>query len=458
MNYKCLIKRYTNPEKIKEGFYIRIREKHELLIYYNGFKILENLEIKEINQKKDRLEIPASIFMPNTKNTKINNEISDVYKTIPINVEKALKEIFSSGFHFTFGTKNYIKVEFISEEKDKKAIAKYYQDNFGKYFDIIEKENCIHLNKTERFSCDAKNYKEYQRIYKVLFALVKIGFSKKNDGNKYSKQPELEAKLFCDLDKISEENLTKLEEALKERTKNYANINREMHPSIDYIGVKSEDNQEKQVQQDLMLKENYQKLSFLPETVLPLEMEYNMYAEEEKKKKRNTIRGRIDNMYFDVPSKKVYLVEIKYNTEVIRGTNGIHKHLVDYNTCIKYNKNLKAEFEKIINFRNQEMDSKLFKGTFNCEKIEYYIVCAYSGEEKKILAKIDECKMNSAKVEAKIDNSKCASNGTSEKYETKLVEKNIIELLQIINTHIYTILKENGYKNCKDKTERIKKE
>ena len=461
MSYEELIKRYNDEEKIKDGYYLRIREEQgikELNIYYLGF------EIFKLN-KYGMIIVNAKIFLPNTKNTIVSSKIDNSYEIIPEIVSKNVKKLFDVGFIFKIGNfKNKdLTLYYSKSEKLNERIKEKYFEDFSLKFDELdiikkEKDNIITsliLKPSNENVFIINNIPDFQeKMYPFIFKLMKYTYEAENDDTKVFKQVDINPRFEIDINNLKEKDLKSIEEVLKYRTLIYAGIERNRFSNKEYGYAKGEDNQEKQVQQELLLEEKYKIIDFL-KTTLPFEMEYTIYAgktntnNKDEKRNKHNIKGRIDNIYFECSDNSVYLVELKYGTKAINGTNGIHKHLIDIYTCLEENtKGIKQELTNYINLRNKEL--KLFDGSFECKSIEYHIICVYEKNKKNdVINAIAEFKDKSAIKVASINEKKISENGSVNKYKREIVEKNMIKLLELLpKTEIYLLERNNGNYNC----------
>ena len=198
--------------------------------------------------------------------------------------------------------------------------------------------------------------------------------------------------------------MDKLEKIMERRINIYCNPEEKNRKGDFSIPSKTENNQEKQFQQklmDYMSNEeqrnriiNEKQTCFTMDTI-PFEMEFTSYQYKGEKgkleKSIQSIKGRVDNIF--IRNHTLVLVELKYGSGVIGGTNGIHKHLLDILSCFE-EKNSKEEVLKEVTgyikdrnsiLKDNNMEEYVIKGFENeedkLEDIEYYIICGYQEKE-----------------------------------------------------------------------------
>ncbi len=458
------IKRYTSSEKIKEGYYLRVRKEKKttnIKVYYKGIKMME--------LANGKFTINTAIFVPNGSNVFENNKLIECYKTIPSAVEKDMKKI-EAYFEFCIGsdTKSEklkgkkLEVKFstgtLSQTKEELmslVVGQLKKTKMISYFtDIILNQNqnkiLLFLRKT-KFTLT--------ELYDLMLPLLEVTLANKN-----FQKIEMDVK-----SKQKEEDIhfDKIETVLENRINVY--IQKDNNRTDDYRNSKSETNQEKQKQQDFMIlfnkekkkdiyyqtKERKKELLYSNHTV-PFELEYIVYAGKDRReiedtdeeRTRSNIKGRIDNVIVD--GDKLHLVEIKHGAGVIAGTNGIHKHLIDLYSCLNISGDvILEEFKERIEIRNEILTDK--KQDITLDKILYYdIVCIYDKmPSKETLSKeavlkrikeiMDKNAIDKTVVKCNIKKEKMTDiaplkNKNANQYSKELLEKNIGELCAMLKS------------------------
>ncbi len=116
--------------------------------------------------------------------------------------------------------------------------------------------------------------------------------------------------------------------------------------------------------------------------IIHFEQEYYNY--EKGYNKVDDEKGRIDVVFLNTNDRKegdVYLIELKYNDNVLDGSNGIHKHLIDIEKVINFNsQNFKDNIIKRVNYRFKELD--INKEIESINNINFWIVIGYEEDKK----------------------------------------------------------------------------
>lgn len=375
----------------KKDYVVRIRLNKtktniQINVYYDGRKVFE--------VKDGKLILDDAYFFLK------GNKVFD----LPNN--ECIKNLMSLGFSFTMGSsirngdelfnqgyRYRIKVECSSNKElyiKNKDIIKEIMNNI-----LIEikkvKDEVVH-----RFDSDSlTNYfyiKDNKISYNDLLHLQEVGLKntvsqegiKKIDFNENIRgSKDSYEGLYDDLDKIMEER-------------------------INAYNKVEEDSSEKSYQQKLMNKmfdrdkrENLYKTDYCPFlNSHAFEMEYNLFEDSINTRTRSSRNGRVDNIF--VKENKILFTELKYNEDVIGGTNGIHKHLIDLvNGFEKNNEALKEIYDYICDRNNvlYHFENKKFEYVIDgvkryndneCEK-EFIIICGYSsGKKDDVLNRIKQ--------------------------------------------------------------------
>ena len=336
MDYKKLEKEINN----KNSFYVRIRSKKDQdgFVYYNGFKMFKILDSGVIEYENDI----KKFLKFNSYNIKIDNIKNDINEN-----RKAFYDDFSL-------------CEMIIE---KGSLADTYSD---KYNNVINT-----LKKYSTSSSDSKIFKfinlsiddEYE-IYKAIYTdnivtngeasfnynVVKIINTKFNMSNK--KEITID-----NIDEIAEKMSSSYEKSKIDKEKKY---------------------------QHLFLKniKNNKELFGDKSCICSFEEEY--YIDEINND------GRIDCIFYNKDKnniKDIYLIELKVDTTVFAGKNGIHKHLLYIKNIPNFDKKNNTNFYDNlldrINYRNKVLDpsSEVLKYDERYEK-HFYIVLGQSDVKK----------------------------------------------------------------------------
>lgn len=436
---ELFLKRYLSEEKIKKGYFLRIRKtegnKINIKVYYLGFKFFD-LDIDE-KEKEEKLSVNSAVFIPNSDNVLDNeNKIIPKYKKIPKPVQDDVNKIvdyidikIGSGLSYEGNTYTKLDFELSSYASDNFKIEDYKEEmkklEISCNTDLKNKFVLLPLNEKDKYKISMllnKNNLTFEELYKLKLMLIEIAMYKfgeivkemkdneeKEVFKRYFKNIELEL-IFSVKNNINEIDLSVIEESLENRFKIYAGIKKD---EDDYKNTKSPDNQEKQMQQDFMVKINnlnkfyiYYANSLNNKEILyksnikPFELEYVIYTgkentkvNEEKRSQKN-IKGRIDNTF--VEDDKAVFVEIKYGTGVIDKSNGIHKHLIDIYSCLNMDKEgILKEYEERVNVRNKIETNK--NSNIKINNIRYDIVCIYDKNKE------NDKNLSKKAVEEKID-------------------------------------------------------
>lgn len=402
---KQVIERYLG----KQDYVVRIRlddktkKKLDIKVYYEGRKVFD--------VSGNKFVLDSSYFFKKKKEFKMPDE-------------ECIEKLTSLGFKFTIGSvlkssnefyhKRYkyrLKVEassagetseaYYDKNKDKidenmskilELVKTYFKDTV-RYFDEETKCNNFYINATN-------NEISYYNLQNILNEGLKLTLNQSG-----IKKIDIGEKIVCDRKSFTESEYDILEEVIRERIKAY-NTGKIIE---DLVEENDEDIEvslsEKTYQQILMNKmfDVNQREKLLEVKNCPFkgstafEMEYMLYAENRENKVRSTKKGRVDNIFIN--GNEVIFTEIKFDEDVIDGTNGIHKHLIDlingfngndealsevYDYVCDYNEvleNFESKEHLIINGAKRYTEEE-------CER-EFVIICGYSkGNDNNVLNKI----------------------------------------------------------------------
>lgn len=488
---ELVIKRYTDNTKIKEGYYLRIRETNgtkDIKVYYGGIKIFDVVQGKLI--------VNTSIFIPNSKNVFKNDKFIDKYEKIPTNVLEDMKmldqyfDIYIGSYASGEARKGYkLDLKFAdalrnASEQELNKIKEYLSSSVNKFNDLF---SAIELGKLVKSKNDENEESVYKRnrillflnqsvvsrkikfkikmteLYPVIIWLLKGVLNDwiEDDGNRYFQAPLLNIK--AELKDDINFDLSSIEKVLERRVNVYTG---KTNNENDYNTTKSSDNQEKQFQQDFMVKfncnekeeytykdKNGEIKKLYSKNIYPFELEYFMYAGRQKEdededdiddeRTSKNIKGRIDNTFID--GSVAMLVEIKYGIGVIDKTNGIHKHLIDLYSCLNMNKDfILKEYQERVNFRRKVLG---LDDNVSLDNIKYDIVCIYNKDvpdtsnlsKKAVKDKIDSI-YNVNCIKAGIGKVKTCNGKEHDTicknvncYCKNILKKNVPELISMLN-------------------------
>ena len=397
---KQVIKRYVG----KKDYVVRIRvnkkelkHKVEIIVYYEGRKSFE--------VKNDKLVLDGAYFF-----TKGNKEFS-----LPVeNAISCLKilgfsfkigsEINSSNSYHNDGYKYRIFVEPSSAEKGSTGYYDNYKEEINEKMQIILNhlreydDSFIHVfdsvtNINSFYTKTNDNTIDYFKLNELL--QIGIESTVKQKGIKKIKFNE---KLVNEKRGYTEVEYRIIDAIMEDRIKSY-----NFGAVLDDDGEEFVDKREKTYQQLLMnkmfYKEDREKLLSIDncpfKDSFAYEMEYNLYAANRKERKQGTKKGRVDNIF--IKGNKILFTELKYDEEVIGGSNGIHKHLIDLINGFENNNEALSEIYDYVCDYNEVLsciggkDEYLIKDVkrFNTDEIEkeFVIICGYSNEDKRVIVR-----------------------------------------------------------------------
>ena len=371
-----------------KDYVIRIREDSKDLVYYHGNKAFEILK-EDDEYNYERIKLIPNIFLINDANIKqIKNDnpgISDIdLKEETIKTLSKMRNLVKDLM--------YIKKD--ANIKLKKSSSKAFDEE-----KVINNLNNI-LN---TFSYDKYFKKEGDNLilkepypedltrleYDVFYAFVrdkKNKIFKTHNGmrNGWCK-PEFDIYDFKEIP-ISSLFINQDDELVLMKNITNTSVNKaiEQYEKVAY-------EEEKNYQYLFMIDENtinskHQEFN----NIIHLEQEYYNYEKgfqipiydgvEDKKVKR----GRIDTVFLNINDKnegEVYFIELKYNDNVLDGSNGIHKHLIDMVKVLNTNeKKFIDNLIKRVNYRFEELD--INKKLESIKKINFWIVIGYEEDKK----------------------------------------------------------------------------
>ncbi len=389
-----------NLRELRNYFYkhkdyiIRIRKDSPDIVYYHGNKAFVILK-KDKKCDYDRIKLIPNIFLINDATIKKFEKS----KTSNINLKEIVVETLSD---MRNSVKDLMYIKDDARIKLEKSTSRTFdkdevQDNlynilntfsYNKYF-IKQGDNLI-LNKNHPE--DLTNLE-----YDIFYAFVRDDKNKKfktrNGMRNGWRKPKFD---LYDFKEIPISNLTIKQNKELVLMSDITNIN--VNKAIEqYEKIAYEE--EKNYQYLFMIDEdtiNSKHEDF--KNIIHFEQEYYNYEKgynkpiydgiEDKKVKR----GRIDTVFLNINAKKegdIYFIELKYNDNVLGGSNGIHEHLIDMVKVLKNNdQKFKENLIKRVKYRFQELDIK--KELEYIKKINFWIVIGYEESKKENIKKILE--------------------------------------------------------------------
>lgn len=435
---KEIIERYLG----KKDYVVRIRLDKDktnlkIIVYYDGRKAFE------VSSGKLILD-DAYFFLKGNKSFELPN----------VDCINKLKEL---GFSFTMGSrigkidKHYKDGYRYRVKVDSSSNTVLYLSNemsIEEKMNIILrglkniKEEVVHYFDDETLT----NYfyiKDKSVDYFDFIKLQEVGISNTalQEG---IKKIDFNEKIISFRNSYSEEEYDALEKIVKERILAY--------------NKSEDDTSEKSYQQRLMNKmfdrEEKEKLfktdycPFLNSNAF--EMEYNLFEDIRSTRLSTSNKGRVDNIF--IKGDKILFIELKYDEDVIGGTNGIHKHLIDLINGFEKNKEALEEIydyvcdynEVLYHFENKYEfiidDAKRFYD-IDASK-EFIIICGYSkGNRDNVLNKLKEIYQLSGKDKNK--------RVVIEKEYELVIDGKRIHLEELTGKELVSLLKDRY--NCETK-------
>ena len=392
-----VIKRYVG----KKDYVVRIRlnkkdkkPKVEIIVYYDGRKSFE--------VKNNKLILDGAYFFAKGNKEFVSPMETEIacLKTLGFSFKMGA-EINSSNPYYKDGYKCRIYVEPSSADINSLGHYDNYKEEIQGRMEIILQalkeydDNFIHIYDNEtninsfytKTAHNAIDYFELARLLQIGIentvsqqGIKKIKFNEKMVGSKQT-YTEVEYKI---IDAIMEDRIEAYNFGLA----------LDECDSDEYV-----DKSEKTYQQLLMNKmlDKNEREKLLEVNNCPFkdsyayEMEYNLYAANRTNRKQGTRKGRVDNIFIN--GNKILFTELKYNEDVIGGTNGIHKHLIDLiNGFEKNNEAFSEIYDYVCDYNDvlsciNGKEEYLIKDVerFNNKEIEreFVIICGYSDDYKR---------------------------------------------------------------------------
>jgi len=377
----------------KKDFVVRIRkenknniEKYHDIIYYNGIKIfiIENNQIKlspnifmlnddfiEKNKKdledKNRRKIILNEFTNLRKNL-IDINYLKISNNLTINYNKSNGKSYQNRLNEV--NKNRIRIV----EKIKKELT---ENNLINLIDNFEENKCIIKDQAKKELENLLNIEyiimnRFVNFNESIWTEPHPGLTSKNSG---WKKPSINIlnPVPHDITNLDKEKLNIVVDKIKGAVDNYLKISFE---------------EEKYYQHQFMLNDfilNKFKQLNVP-NLYRFEEEY--YTEENNDTKN---KGRVDTIFVSLDGKDIYLIELKVNDNVIGGTNGIHKHLIDIENLYEINTEKKQsklnEFiENIktrVNYQREQLDKQVISWQ-ETPNIHFWTIIACEDNKMKI--------------------------------------------------------------------------
>lgn len=431
---KEVVERYLG----KKDYVVRIRLDKDktnlkIIVYYDGRKAFE------VSSSKLVLD-DAYFFLKGNKTFELPNE-------------KCINSLKDLGFSFTMGSKigkknNYyndgyrycIKVEPSSDDElylsNKKNIEermknilselKKIKEEVVHYFDEISLTNYFYI-------------KDNSVDYFDFLSLQEVGINN-TVGQVGVKKVDFNEKIVSSKTSYSEEEYVVLDKNMRERILAY--------------NKGEDDTSEKTYQQRLMNKmfdrekrEKLFKIDYCPFlNSSAFEMEYNLFEDDRNVRSRDSNKGRVDNIF--IKEDKIIFTELKYDENVIGGTNGIHKHLIDLINGFEKNKEALEEIYDYVCDYNEVLYHFENKYEFIIDGVdrfkdmdslkEFIIICGYSKGNKDSV--LNELKRVYSLTGKKV--------GVEKEYQL-FIDTKKIHLEKLIVKELVTLLK-NRY-NCETK-------
>lgn len=401
---KQVIKRYVG----KKDYVVRIRvnkksKKHtvEIIVYYDGRKSFE--------VKNNKLVLDGAYFF-----AKGNKKF-----TSPMETEIAC--LITLGFSFKIGMKlepgsSYYKagyrycifVEPSVSKNGSTELYDYHKEEIKKRMKVILEalnsygNEFIHVYDNEtKINYFYTNSIDNTINYFALDKLLKIGIE--NTVNQTGiKKIKLNEKIVATKRTYTEVEYKIIDAIMEDRIESYnSGLILEDGDRDEFV-----DKSEKAYQQLLMNKlfnkserENLLAVDNCPfKDSYAYEMEYSLYAANKIARDSKTKKGRVDNIF--IKDNKILFTELKYDEQVIGGTNGIHKHLIDLINGFENNNEALSEIYDYVCDYNDVLtciDGKeeyLIKNVKRFKDIEiekeFIIICGYSkGNRDNVLNELD---------------------------------------------------------------------
>lgn len=331
--YKGLEKKFND---IENNFYVRIREEksRDGFVYYDGFKLTQikrdgTLKFDDENKKFLRF---------NSSNIKREDTM------------KKLKE----NRDFFYNNYNLSKLVLT-----KGIVADSYIQSYNEIIDFIKKYAYSYDKDNLTFLFNNLSIEDEREIFNKIYSIK---------GKKNNKEYYIVSKKEDNYNKSGPQNITM--EQLKNNAKKLCSFYEE-NTKIDL---------EKKYQHKFLLYK-FEKGNLFNKEVHSFEEEY--YIDEDNKD------GRIDCIFYAAEGNyisDIYLIEIKVDTKVFAGKNGLHKHILDIMNIDNKNDRFYEELIKRINYRNQVLGKySKYKYKDNFNKHFYFVVGRYEDSIDRII-------------------------------------------------------------------------
>ena len=364
-------------EKIlnEDGFYLRIRKEETIngIVYYNGFKPFTIDKNKKI---KPDLKKFLSINSKNiTKTTKKELEETIIKKRKDIYGKFELTEVY-------FEKGKVCNSKEITQETKNKSNQKY-----NEILESIKEElkDAVEINE--------KRIKIKKTSYEVEYKILDYLYNKSKINGEYNNNKKQTFSVF----KIKPPKYSMILKNNIELDKMCEDIKMLISKYEDYTDIEKE-----KKYQHFFLIHDFNKTEYkdiFNENVLPFECEY--YIDEKKKD------GRIDAIFYSYKDKTItdlYLIELKVDTKVLGGSNGIHKHLLDIKNINKLNHNFYNDLEARIKYRHEFIYKQDLEFEKNYNKYFYIITGQCDTTKKEIINSLKTLNnIKKDKLERKVD-------------------------------------------------------
>ena len=478
-------------EEQKEEFILRLwgpKEDPEIKCYYKGIQVFSF-------DTGGEFKVNEALLLPNDKNDNKNKEQAkqNIEKVLipkkPIERNQALEKI---GISLSLNSKIVLpfskKIQYEKESKESIQILKRNRETIRELLRKSKIETAPWKNKYSRkrkekhigYETTILNAQslDYTQIYKLI--LLKYNWNahleelQSNTGKDITGYTSLKIQVNYRLNNIDIflDNLIRFNQIMKTAIEVYS-ISSEKQKEDDFTNTRVDS--EKAYQQKLMNWIGTHKINFnlskkeIPFDLedIPFEMEYYIYPSDiytirdrkEKRKRRNdnNRKGRLDNIVINPKTKELKLIEIKIEEDVLGGTNGIHKHLLDLTNAIHKNPHL---VDEILDHGKNRRDILKYMGIQDAfeipnffQKIEYYIICGYTNRksketiEKRLKLIEDKTILQEEVYFSKEEYQKCSQKeyqsfkedlkkrtpeNIANEYPLGLLEKNILEYCEIL--------------------------
>lgn len=377
----------------KKDFVVRIREKEDF-VYYNGIKIFVISD--------NKLKISSNIFELNDNFLEDHSEdLAKEYSRNKIFKKMAqVRLLLLNNGYLKLRKKMLIRYEMSSAKsykdrvndvlKNRELILKNVKKDLGDLFKSVKlNDSCVNKNGNVMDCCsinnvlridekDADNVKINKMINIINIEYVLLD-NFINGGGKWSKplgiisdkngwkKPSLLIfdSVSCSLDKLDNKKLDELINIMKKAVDQYLEV-----------VFEAEKYYQHQFMTNKLVLKQFKQLGI--EKLYRFEEEYYTFNSLDK--------GRIDSVFVSLDGKDIYLIELKVNREVIKGSNGIHKHMIDMeNLCNPKLDNLNAfinKMKKNVDFRRNALEQDKIKFDKKI-KIHYWTIIAYSDKKEK---------------------------------------------------------------------------